>query len=341
MTESERELPGPSPLTAEVSHGEVAGTDGPSTDRQSNNLGRVVFLAITAGCFVYLYSRLNDAAMREGLSLIAYMSQVFANVQWLAWLTLMMTYSGFYLAIDTLVVTKALNWFVATTRYRDILPIRASAYIISIFNEQIGKGAMAYYLNRRDQVPGWEVGSVMLFIMFSEVFYLLVWATIGFAFSRNDLPSSFSLIPYIAVAAGVLFTVWYLYFQGTLFPENQLRNRRILHAFRLATIKHYALFLLFRSPALLAAVVVYTIALRLFGVEASFLSLLGYLPIIFFAAAVPTPMRAAAITFWVILFPDNEGPMAAFGFVQHNFFIFFNALIGLVFWRRAQRELFG
>ena len=61
---------------------------------------------------------------------------------------------------------------------------------------------------------------------------------------------------------------------------------------------------------------------------------------IFFSAAVPTPMRAAAITFWVILFPENEGQMAAFGFVQHNFFIFFNALIGVMFWSTAQRELF-
>ena len=89
------------------------------------------------------------------------------------------------------------------------------------------------------------------------------------------------------------------------------------------------------------AIVVYTTALNLFGVEASFLQLLPYLPVIFFAAAVPTPMRAAAITFWVILFPENEGQMAAFGFVQHNFFILFNAAIGLVFWRRAQRELFN
>ena len=95
------------------------------------------------------------------------------------------------------------------------------------------------------------------------------------------------------------------------------------------------------SPALLAAVIVYTTALNLFGVEASFLNLLPFLPVIFFAAAVPTPMRAAAITFWVILFPENEGQMAAFGFVQHNFFILFNAAIGLVFWRRAQRELFA
>ena len=67
--------------------------------------------------------------------------------------------------------------------------------------------------------------------------------------------------------------------------------------------------------------------------------MLGYLPVIFFAATVPTPMRAAAITFWVILFPENEGQMAAFGLVQHNFFILFNAVIGLLFLRRTQREL--
>jgi hypothetical protein len=109
----------------------------------------------------------------------------------------------------------------------------------------------------------------------------------------------------------------------------------------MAALKHYVLFFLLRSPALLAAVLVYTIALNLFGVRASLLPLLGYLPIIFFAATVPTPMRAAAITLWVVLFPENEGQMAAFGFVQHNFFILFNALIGVLFWRRAQRELFG
>ena len=73
----------------------------------------------------------------------------------------------------------------------------------------------------------------------------------------------------------------------------------------------------------------------------SAVNLLPLLPIIFFAATVPTPMRAAAITSWVILFPENEGEMAAFGLLQHNFFILFNALIGLLFLPRANRELFG
>ena len=300
-----------------------------------------MFLVLTGGCFVYLYYRLNGAATREGLTLAAYMTDVFANVQWLPWLGLMMAYSTLYFLVDTLVVTRALNWFIKDIRYQDILPIRASTYIISIFNEQIGKGAMAYYLNRRHQVPGWEVSSVMLFIMFCEVFYLLMWATIGYAISDETLPEAFGLLPYIATGGAMVLTLWILYFQGAFLRTNTFRDNKIVHAFKMATIKHYALFFLLRSPALLAAVLVYTIALRLFGVDASFVSLLGYLPVIFFSAAVPTPMRAAAITFWVILFPENEGQMAAFGFVQHNFFIFFNALIGVLFWRRAQRDLFG
>ncbi len=306
---------------------------------RSSAPGRVILLLVAAGCFGYLYWRLNGAAAREGMTLVAYMAQAFATVRWGWWLALMMAYSGAYFLIDTLVVTRALTWFIKPIRYRDILPIRASAYILSVFNEQVGKGAMALYLNRRDQVPGWEVASVMLFLMFCEMFYLLTWATIGFVVSRDALPEVFRLIPYLALAGAVLFVVWVLYFRGTLLPNHQFRNRQFLYAFRHATLGHYAMFFLLRSPALLIAVVVYTVALHLFGVEASFLTLLGYLPVIFFAAAVPTPMRAAAIALWVILFPEAEGRMAAFGFVQHNFFILFNALIGIAFYSRVQREL--
>lgn len=325
----------PVAATADVS------TEAAPAPRKSSPLSRLIFLAITLACFAYLYYRLNGAAVREGMSLIDYMTEVFANVQWIPWLLLMMVYSLVYFLIDTLVVTRALGWFIKKIKYQDILPIRASAYIISIFNEQIGKGAMAYYLNKRDKVPGWEVGSVMLFIMFCELFYLLFWATVGFSISGGGLPEAFGVIPYISIGAAIFLVLWIAYFNGKILPGVTLRDKRIFHAFKLAKPWHYLTFLLLRSPALISAVVVYTIALRLFGVEADFVSLLGYLPVIFFAAAIPTPMRAAAITFWVVLFPENEGQMAAFGFVQHNFFILFNAVIGLLFLRRTQRELFN
>ena len=115
----------------------------------------------------------------------------------------------------------------------------------------------------------------------------------------------------------------------------------MLLAFRKAKTWHFPMIILLRSPALLSAVWVYTTALGYFGVEVTNLEMLGFLPVIFFGAATPGPMRTVAITLWVVLFPGFEGQMTAFGFVQHNFFIFFNAAIGLIFLNRANRELFG
>ena len=295
---------------------------------------------IAAGCFGYLYVRLA-AASGPDQSLVSYLLGIFAAVNWPRWLALMIPYSAFFFLIDSLVVWRVVNWFNTRVGFGDILPIRGSSYILSIINEQVGKGAMGIYLNRRYAVPGWEVGSSMLFIMFCEFYYLLTWATIGYAFSASSLPEEFGLVRVIAVGAALFFPLWVLYFRGRIAPGSTLRDRPILKAFREAGPAKYLGVVLLRSPAILGAVVVYTLALRLFGVQESFGNMLGYLPVIFFAAAVPTPMRALAITLWTELFPENRAEMTAFGFVQHNFFIFFNAAIGLLFLRRANRELSG
>ena len=296
---------------------------------------------ITAACFLYLYNRIDAAALRQGQSLVPYLSNVFARVQWSTWLALMIPYSLTFFLIDSLVLWRVVNWFNTRIAYADILPVRASTYILSILNEQVGKGAMAIYLNRRDGVPGWQVGSSMLFIMFCEFYYLLAWATFGALLRWSSLPPIFHQIPLVALVATIFFVLWVLYLRGSILPGSKLREREIFHAFRQATPWQYLVILVMRSPALLLAVFVYTWCLGLFGIEASLGQMLGYLPVIFFGAAVPGPMRAVAITMWTQLFPDHVGEAAAFGLCMHNFFIFFNAALGLFFMRRAQREIFG
>ncbi len=295
---------------------------------------------ITLACFAYLYTRLSGAAAREGLGLFEYLGGVFGRVSWTAWLALMIPYSAFFFLVDSLIVWRVISWFNTPIRYTNILPIRGSSYILSILNEQVGKGAMGLYLYRRYGVPGWEVGSSMIFIMFCEFFYLLSWATIGYLMRGDELPEVFGLIPVIAVGAAIFFVLWIAFFRGPLGRGAALRDRPLFKSFREAGPLRYLTIILLRSPALLAAVFVYTWALGLFGVETTFGQMLAYLPIIFFGAATPGPMRSVAITLWVVLFPGNEGEMATFGIVQHNFFIFFNAAIGLLFLRRANRELF-
>ena len=297
--------------------------------------------AITLVCFAYLYTKISGAAARDGLTLVEYFSEIFGRVSWTSWLALMIPYSIFFFLIDSLIVWRVISWFNVPISYTGILPIRGSSYILSILNEQVGKGAMGLYLNRRYGVPGWEVGSSMIFIMFCEFFYLTSWATVGYMLVGDRLPDVFSFIPVIAIGAAIFFALWIAFFRGPLGKNAAFRQKPLFKSFREAGPSRYLIVILLRSPALLGAVVVYPQALHLFGVEASMAQMLGYLPIIFFGAATPGPMRTVAITLWVLLFPGNEGEMAAFGFVQHNFFIFFNAAIGMLFLRRANRELFG
>jgi hypothetical protein len=304
-------------------------------------LGRVVPWLITAGCFAYLYVRLDRAAAAQGQRLLPYVAGVFEHVAWSSWLMLMVPYCTLFLLIDSLVVWRVIGWFNAPLRYRDVLPIRASGYILSIVNEQVSKGAIALYVSRRHGIPAWEVGSSMLFIMVCEYFYLLGWATLGVLLEWNRFPKVFHAIPIIAVVSAVGFTILYLFFLGKLGVARAVRERPILRAFRMARLRHYVGVIALRSPLMLGAVVVYALVLRLFGVRAGVLEMFGYLPVIFFGAAMPGPMHSVAIVLWVILFPERPAEMTTFAFVQHNFFVLFNAAVGLLFLRRATRALFA
>jgi hypothetical protein len=312
----------------------------PTAGKKPELWQRLLPFLITAACFAYLYTRLDRAAEAEGSRLLPYLLKSFENVSWTRWLAMMIPYCVLYLLFDSLVVWSAINWFNVKIRYADILPIRASAYILSLVNEQVSKGAIALYLNRRDGVPGWEISSSMLFIMFCEYYSLMLWATIGVLLRWGSFHPAFHLIPWIALASAAFFVLFHLYFSGKIGSGMALRDRPIFRAFRLAKVWHYGAVIAMRAPLVISGVVVYTLALRLFGGTVSFGEMLGYLPVIFFGAAMPGPMHSVAILSWVLLFSDKPGQMTAFGFVMHNFFIFFNAGIGLLFLRRATRELF-
>ena len=322
---------------------EQQGTDTPESQeppKKGGLLKRTIPWVITLACFAFLYTRIAGPAAAQDMTVFAYLGSVFGRVNWWLWLAMMVPYSLFFFAIDSLIVWRVINWFNAKVAYKDILPVRASTYILSILNEQVGKGAMALYLNRREGVPGWKLGSSMLFIMVCELLYLCAWANVGLALQWENLPEVFRALPFVGMAIVAVFALAFLYFQGKIFPNIALRDRDILFAFREAKLSQYLIILVLRSPALLAAVVVYSEALSLFGIEYSYLQMLGILPVIFFGASIPGPFRAVAVSMWVVLFPEYPAEMSAFGLVQHNFFILFNAIIGLVFVRRAQKELF-
>jgi len=146
-------------------------------------------------------------------------------------------------------------------------------------------------------------------------------------------------LPSVFLIAAIYFPVHLAYFSGSLLPHVRLREMQVCRAFRLATLRHYMLVVLFKAPNLVAAVTVYTFSLALFNVDVSFGQMLVFLPVIFLAAALPLPFHAGALLLWTVLFPEYP-EIGAFSLVMHSFFVLFNAAIGLLFLPVANRELF-
>ena len=312
-----------------------------------NRLLKLTTWVLAAACFYAVYGKIEVAAAREQLGVFAYLARFFADANWLAWLALMVPYSCFFFIVDAHATWRVVRWFNAPAfRLQSMLPIRASAYILSLVNEQVGKGAITLYLWRRHAVPAWEALSSMVLLGMMEIYQLLIFSAIG-TWLYFDLVGSASsvlpldrILPCVFVLAALYFPLHVAYFSGRVLPGSALREKGIARAFRLARLRHYGLIVLFKAPNLLGAVGVYTFALGLFNVDVGFGQMLAFLPVIFLAAALPLPFHAGALLLWTVLFPDYP-EVGAFSLVMHTFFVLFNATIGLVFLPVANRELFA
>ena len=301
---------------------------------------------LTIFCFYLVFGKIQAAAARENLSAFDYLIRFFGDANWVAWLALMVPYSVFFFLVDAHVTWRVVRWFNAPEfAFARMLPIRASAYILSLVNEQVGKGAMTLYLWRRYQVPGWQALSSMILLGMMEIYQLLLFSALGTILYFDLVQAASSALPLDAILPAVFaVAAFYLplhiaYFRGALLKGWKLRDVQILRAFREARPLQYLLIVLFKAPNLLGAVAVYSLALKLFNVDVGFGQMLAFLPVIFMAAALPLPFHAGALLLWTVLFPDYP-EVGAFSLVMHTFFVLFNAAIGVIFLPRANRQLF-
>jgi uncharacterized membrane protein YbhN (UPF0104 family) len=260
------------------------------------------------------------------------------QARWGRYLPLMAGYSIFYFLVDSFAVQQAVSWFNVPVAYRDILPVRATSYILSLVNTQLGQGGIALYLHRRHGIPFWEITGTVVFISFVEIYQLALYSFIGATLS-GELGGVAPIPVYAVLAAYLVFHLWYF----SRPRSGKLGELRLFATFRRARPSHYLRLLLYKTPNLLAAVTVHWLALPLFGMHVPFATLLAFLPLVFFFAALPIaaahlgPSQAA----WVYFFRHTapEASLVAYSLAAHLTFMVMNALIGLVFLRRAAREL--
>ena len=259
------------------------------------------------------------------------------GAQWGRFVVLMAPYSLFYCAVDAAVVRQAVSWFNVPVRYADIFPIRATTYILTLLNSQLGQGGLAVFLHKRYGQPFWQISGTVLVLLLVEMYQLAFYSFIG-ASVTGELGRSVSPWPYAILGTYLVFHLWFF----SRPRSGKIGSAQVLQTFYRARPWQYLGLLLLKTPNLLAAVTIYWLALPLFGIDLPFTTLLTYLPLIFFFSAMPAaaklgPSQAA----WVYFFGSRapEANLVAFSLAAHLTFMVLNACLGLCFLKGALREL--
>jgi hypothetical protein len=252
----------------------------------------------------------------------------------------------FYFFWDTLVLKRVLTWFHGDVPYRDLLPIRASSYVVGFFNTNAGRGALAAYLWRRLDAPFLELGSTVIFLVLTEYTQLVIWSLCGLFAFRGEI--TLSLLP-VAGAVALFWMLFFAYVRIHVTPRSALRwlfaprEWPLFRTFRLAAAARYAEVVALRAPMFLVSLAAHYYAARAFGAAIPFGSLLTFLPVIFMAAALPVTVAHLGTTqaAWLYFFGSYAPAprLLAFSLAAHLTFSFTRALLGLLWLPVAYTEL--
>lgn len=280
-------------------------------------------------------------------------STALADASPLAFIGVFLPYSIFYFLIDSACLTWVVNRFNTHVRYRDILPVRASMYLLALINTNLGQGGVAYYLYRKFGIGFLAALSSILFIALLEVYQLFLFSTIGVVF-HTPAPGA-TQEPIVAALRIAYLIAWLLLGAIMLFFAIARRHgliREWIETSRFGAIAgsflkahplDYLAVLAIKAPTLLGSIVAHYFALRLYGINIPMVELLLFLPLVFLAAALPIAVAhlGTSQAAWLLFFAGSasNARILAYSLAAHFTFMLCNAVLGLCFLPRASREL--
>lgn len=311
---------------------EKSGSDPDFQGKRPSLVARLWPLAVTVAIFVAIFTRIPFDRFWEAIS----------GARLLPFLGLMGGFSLCFFAMDTYVLATMLRWFHGPIRWRELLPVRATTYLVSIVNTQLAQGALAFYVHRRFATPLGQIAGTVGVIILLEATQLILWATVGMAAFPSAVPAGLLWTPVGLVAIWALLLATAHGKLGAL--SAKVADNALFQTFRRARARHFATILALKAPVFLLSLFVHWFALGLFGMEIPLGRLLAFLPIVYMVSALPVTVAhlGTSQAAWIYFFHDYaaEADLLAYSLVSHLTFMLANGSLGLLFLPKAYADLF-
>jgi hypothetical protein len=300
--------------------------------RRRTAWARGVPLALTVVIFLLIFWRIPFGAFWSAL----------AGASILPFLALMGSFSLCFFLLDTFVLSRLIRWFHGPLSYRDLLPVRAVTYLVSILNTQLAQAALALYIHRRFRTPLAQITSTVALMILLETTNLILFSTVGAIAFPGGTP-----LPLLALPL-VLGMVWMLLIglaHGKLGVLSQrLSDSTLLSTFRRVRLRHCAIILGLKGSVFCLALLVHSQALLFFGIQIPLVRLVTFLPVVFLVGALPITVAhlGTSQAAWIFFFSSyaSEADLLAYSLVSHLTFMLANGSFGVLFLPKAYSDLF-
>lgn len=298
-----------------------------------NAWARLVPAALTVAVFGLIFWRIPFHEFWQAVS----------GARLLPFFALMGSFSLCFFLADAAVLTALIRWFHGPIRYRELLPVRASTYIVSIINTQLAQAALALYLNRRFRTPLGEVTGTVVLLILLEATNLTFFATLGSAAFPGGAPAVFFVLPALLALTWLAVTRMARGGLGAL--GRRAGGNVLLSTFGKVRLRQGLAILGIKGSVFFLSLLVHARALTFFGVEVPVLPLLAFLPIVYLVAALPVTVAhlGTSQAAWIFFFGGYaaEADLLAYSLAAHLTFMLANGAFGLVFLPRVYADLFS
>ena len=225
---------------------------------------------------------------------------------WLGFIPVVIVVCLTVFLFDSWCLQRLFSRFNAKVTYKEMLPLKGTSYFLNIINYNAAAAGIALFFRNRKGVPLLEAMGSMLWMNFIDVVALATLLIIALLTLGDSVAMDPSYPTILLGLAGFIYLVLagsciYWNYGFDWFFLGKMRSWRIFTAFKRATARDYVFFIGIRTTFVCSYILSQWAAMPFFGLDAGFMELMLYVPVLTLVGTIPGTTIAGLGTVQVLM----------------------------------------
>ena len=304
-----------------------------NTGKKKNSIARFIPWMVGSSVLVYLIWRIEPRPLIEALT----------HAQLLIYIPAVLIFIYLSFLVDIQNFRALMKHFGYMFSFAESMLIRGASYLIVVIDYTLGMGSIVYFLKETKQIPLMQGTAIMIYFNYINQISLLLLAAAGYPLLGMDLPwLTKGLIVCILLLCFTFLALGVIRHSANRFIK-RIKEAVLMQSFVGSTLKAYILNTIYRVGYYFTYIIFFYVAVRAFGMEIPFITLIAYVPIILLVISIPiSPFGLGTSQATMLLLFKSYGSqpqILAFSLTYSVSLLLLRALIGAYYYWLMARKI--